>query len=77
MTVADVDESAPAGFSVNLVNFEGPFDLLLQLISKHELDITEVALSSVTSEFIAFVQAWTTTSTRPPTSCWSPRRCWI
>ena len=48
--------SAPTAFSVNLVNFEGPFDLLLQLISKHEMDITEVALSSVTTEFIAFVK---------------------
>ncbi len=56
MTIADVDDPAPTAFSVNLVNFEGPFDLLLQLISKHELDITEVALSSVTSEFIAFVR---------------------
>ncbi len=57
MIVADVDDPvAPAPFSVNLVNFEGPFDLLLQLIAKHELDITEVALSSVTSEFIAFVR---------------------
>jgi segregation and condensation protein A len=54
---ADVDESAPAGFQVNLTNFEGPFDLLLQLISKHELDITEVALSSVTGEFIAYIKA--------------------
>ncbi|MCW2800404.1 MAG: segregation/condensation protein [Aeromicrobium sp.] len=57
MTLAGVDESAPAGFSVNLVNFEGPFDLLLQLISKHQLDITEVALSTVTSEFIAYIKA--------------------
>ena len=36
------------GFSLRLDNFEGPFDLLLQLISKHKLDITEVALSVVT-----------------------------
>lgn len=56
MTVTAADPGASAGFSVNLTNFEGPFDLLLQLISKHELDITEVALSSVTSEFIAFVR---------------------
>ena len=35
MSIADVDESAPTGFQVNLTNFEGPFDLLLQLISKH------------------------------------------
>ena len=46
-----------AGFSVRLKNFEGPFDLLLQLISKHKLDITEVALSQVTDEFIAHIKA--------------------
>ncbi len=45
------------GFAVKLVNFEGPFDLLLNLISKHKLDITEVALSKVTDEFIAHVKA--------------------
>jgi segregation and condensation protein A len=55
-TESDADNTVPAPFSVNLVNFEGPFDLLLQLISKHELDITEVALSSVTTEFIAFIR---------------------
>ena len=40
-------------FRVHLTNFEGPFDLLLQLISRHKLDITEVSLSRVTDEFIA------------------------
>ena len=44
-------------FAVRLDNFEGPFDLLLQLISKHKLDITEVDLSRVTDEFIAHVKA--------------------
>ncbi|MDO5048312.1 MAG: ScpA family protein [Actinomycetaceae bacterium] len=48
--------SAPAGFTVNLENFEGPFDLLLGLISKRELDITEVALAQVTDEFIAYMR---------------------
>jgi len=56
---ASLDEAtdgAPgAGFSVHLDNFEGPFDLLLSLISKHELEITEVALARVTDEFIATV----------------------
>ncbi len=51
------DESSGAGFAVHLDNFEGPFDLLLQLISKHKLDITEVALSRVTDEFIAHIKA--------------------
>ena len=46
-----------AGFEVHLENFEGPFDLLLGLISKHKLDITEVALSQVTDEFIAYIGA--------------------
>jgi len=53
---AVASESTPDGFSVTLGNFEGPFDLLLQLISKHQLDITEVALSMVTTEFIAYTK---------------------
>jgi len=44
------------GFRVSLGNFDGPFDLLLTLISKHELDITEVSLSRVTDEFIAYLR---------------------
>jgi segregation and condensation protein A len=51
-------ETAPdsPGFSVRLTNFNGPFDLLLSLISKHEMDITEVSLSRVTDEFIAYLR---------------------
>jgi segregation and condensation protein A len=69
-TVGDVgtplmDDGAPGGpeagqstgFQVHLDNFEGPFDLLLGLISKHKLDITEVSLHKVTDEFIAFIRA--------------------
>jgi segregation and condensation protein A len=56
--VAGGDEAAAgAGFLLRLDNFEGPFDLLLSLIAKHQLDITEVALSRVTDEFIAHVKA--------------------
>src|SRR5204862_309227 len=44
-----------AGFHVQLDNFERPFDLLLGLIAKHTLDVTEVALSRVTDEFIASI----------------------
>jgi segregation and condensation protein A len=52
------DEEAVDGvFKVRLSNFEGPFDLLLQLISKHKLDVTEVALSKVTDEFMAHIRA--------------------
>jgi segregation and condensation protein A len=49
--------TAPARFTVRLTNFEGPFDLLLQLIAKHKLDVTEIALSKVTDEFIAHLRA--------------------
>jgi segregation and condensation protein A len=52
-----VDGETPAAFAVRLENFEGPFDLLLSLIAKHKLDITEVALSKVTDEFIAHIKA--------------------
>ncbi|MFD8991258.1 segregation/condensation protein A [Streptomyces goshikiensis] len=45
------------GFTLRLDNFEGPFDLLLQLISRHKLDVTEVALSKVTDEFMAYIRA--------------------
>lgn len=44
-------------FTVRLANFEGPFDLLLQLIARHKLDVTEVALSKVTDEFMAHIRA--------------------
>jgi len=46
-----------SGFSVHLSNFDGPFDLLLQLISRHKLDVTEVSLSLVTDEFISFIRS--------------------
>jgi segregation and condensation protein A len=52
---ADAPPGQP-GFQVHLDVFEGPFDLLLGLISKHKLDITEVALSQVTDEFIAYIR---------------------
>src|SRR5580698_8755943 len=60
MATSDADEvsqppASPGGFLVHLDVFEGPFDLLLALISKHKLDITEVSLSKVTDEFIAYI----------------------
>jgi segregation and condensation protein A len=45
----------PAGFRLTLANFDGPFDLLVTLIAKHDLDITEIALSVVTNEFISYL----------------------
>ena len=49
-------ESTGSGFSVRVGDFEGPFDLLLQLISKHKLEVTELALHLVTDEFIAYIR---------------------
>ncbi|MFI5755954.1 segregation and condensation protein A [Streptomyces sp. NPDC051569] len=59
-TPASPPAAAPVAdgrFTVRLVNFEGPFDLLLQLIAKHTMDVTEVALSRVTDEFMAHIRA--------------------
>jgi segregation and condensation protein A len=53
----DLAAAGEGGFEVRLDNFEGPFDLLLNLIAKHKLDITEVSLSRVTDEFITHVKA--------------------
>ena len=52
---AGASRAASSAFEVHLDVFEGPFDLLLALISKHKLDITEVALSQVTDEFIGYI----------------------
>ncbi len=51
------DADKPRGFQVHLDNFEGPFDLLLALIAKHKLDITEVSLHKITDEFIAYTRS--------------------
>ena len=50
------DPGTEKGFRVRLTNFEGPFDLLLQLIFAHRPDVTEVALHEVTDEFIAYTK---------------------
>jgi segregation and condensation protein A len=61
-SAAEAEWAASAGdrpptFAVRLDNFEGPFDLLLSLISRHQMDVTEVALSQVTDDFIAHIHA--------------------
>lgn len=56
MSSAVPQESPQAGFQVRLSNFEGPFDLLLQLIFAHRMDVTEVALHRVTDDFIAYTK---------------------
>ena len=53
----DMNAASNGIFSVHLENFDGPFDLLLQLIARHKMDITEISLSIVTDEFISFIRA--------------------
>lgn len=55
-TLVDLETGVDSTFSVHLENFDGPFDLLLKLIGKRELDITEVALGAVTDEFLGYVK---------------------
>ena len=66
-------------FQLQLDNFEGPFDLLLRLIGKHEMDITQVALARVTDEFLTYVRQL---DARPRlkvqvSSWWLRQPCWI
>lgn len=51
-----LEQPEVSGFAVHLENFDGPFDLLLQLISRHKMDVTEVSLSLVTDEFIGYIR---------------------
>jgi segregation and condensation protein A len=57
VTTTETSAVGTGRFTVRLTNFEGPFDLLLQLIGKHQLDVTEIALSQVTDDFIAHLNA--------------------
>lgn len=52
----DFEETDHGGFQLRLKNFEGPFDLLLSLIARKRLEVTEVALAEVTDEFLAYVR---------------------
>ena len=54
---ADGGLEVTGGFLVRVGDFEGPFDLLLSLISKHKLEVTEIALHEVTDEFIGYIRA--------------------
>ena len=48
-------ESAPEAFPVKLSNFEGPLDLLLHLIRKHELDIHDIPIAVITAQYLAAI----------------------
>ena len=72
------DGAGDDGFRVSLRVFDGPFDLLLTLLSKHELDITEVVAEQgdgrvhrVPAASSIPTRSWS----RPPNSSWSPRPC--
>lgn len=54
--MSEVVQPEITGFRITLRNFEGPFDLLLQLIQSRRLDITDVALSEVTDEFVSYTR---------------------
>ena len=56
MTAEALQPDLPSGFAVHLEEFQGPFDMLLQLISKHKLEVTELSLSQVTDEFIQYIR---------------------
>ena len=56
VSAASITDGRVSGFSLHLDNFDGPFDLLLQLISRHKMDITEIALGTVTNEFISYIK---------------------
>lgn len=57
MATSPESAGARGAFEVTIEGFSGPFDLLLSLIAKHRLDITEIALAEVTDEFIAHLRA--------------------
>lgn len=57
VSVATEDSAQTSGFEVHLEEFAGPFDVLLSLISKHKLEVTELALSQVTDEFCAYIKS--------------------
>ena len=57
VTAGETSADDTGKFLVRLDNFTGPFDLLLQLIGKHKLDVTEIALHQVTDDFIAYIRA--------------------
>ena len=61
LDAAPLDPAPPTDgrrpFHVRLDNFDGPFDLLLQLINQRRMDVTEVALHQVTDDFIGHIRS--------------------
>jgi segregation and condensation protein A len=54
--VADQEfESALEAYPVHLQHFEGPLDLLLHLIKKHEVNIYDIPIATVTTQYLAYL----------------------
>ena len=51
-----IRENSVDKFNVKLNQFEGPFDLLLSLIAKHELEVTALSLHIVTDDFLQYIK---------------------
>jgi segregation and condensation protein A len=60
LAVIEEEQNQAPGFRLELSNFSGPFDLLLTLIGRRELDITEISLSAVTDEFLSYLRGMDT-----------------
>jgi hypothetical protein len=54
---APVPLRGTGGYTVNTPVYEGPLDLLLQLIERAELDITAIALAAVTDQYLTYIRA--------------------
>ena len=55
MPVPDGPEALDPNFRIELPNFEGPLDLLLHLIRKHELDILDLPISFITDKYLEYL----------------------
>ena len=80
-TLATVSRVAPAliaDLELDLEVFSGPFDLLLTLVLREEVDLLEVELADVVARATSTSSraAASSISRRPPSSCCSSRRCW-
>lgn len=56
-TIDQAPSAQNDGFRVRVADFDGPFDLLLQLIGKHQMEVTELALHRVTDDFIGYIRS--------------------
>jgi segregation and condensation protein A len=55
LPISNADQQKNIEYLVNIPLFEGPLDLLLQLIEKAELDITKLSLSAITDQYLSYL----------------------